>query len=1436
MEREEARERREGEAPVFVEAGGGGESEETPREERGASEAACDEEAWRERQAVTAGRIFHSPRSGAVYQVDRVIGTGSAATVYLCRKIGQRSKPHGREAEEGDAPSAEPTQPHTRRQAPVSSETPGRGAVPGDGEEGRAECSRLQGRREATDRSGAEGPQERGGSSEEEREKKDLFAVKVIDLRAIRLCSDFAREMQKVHREVRILQQLRHPCIANLEDVVQEEDLLFLVMEYVKGGELFYRVVEKGCFSEPQACYIMHQLVHACIYMHEKRILHRDLKPENILVDRVLDGDFFAVKVADFGLAKILTRNSLAHTLVGTPQYWAPEVLACNPGPPGTPPGRQHYGAAADLWSLGVCLYVMLGGSYPFDERIAPLHTLILKGQFHFRHPRFQRVSESAKDLVRRLLTVETSRRITEKEILRHPWMLRWLNPVDIRQWLPPGASLTNSPFQVMPPLPRLPVREAVASVSSVSAFNSCRPPESKDGGEETQEKETLAEETAAPHGSCSEQDVSLHVSVESVADEQRDPEEAAGSQRGSEAGARAAGERRRVASPASDSDAPTQAGVSRHQSGDPADESCCASSRLSDRESEPSRLSSSVDNFSERKSESAANMPLTSSPKTASFSSKAPSCTAAASSRVAAPVPVSVLHARGQAISPDATERGSGSGGPRFLLPPFELPLLLPLQLQTLLLLHLLLLALRPAPALHALLQQLLHSVLVLQAKVRKCVEFVECTSTSALEMLEEVLALHEAPGTLTPALHPGAATEGDSACSRFEGEKRRRQNAFPGDERRRLGVAADPGSDEARAKREAFDELFACIGVWVEDMRRQGDACGRRYAAVEAQVRRLVDGLATLKRQEETKGLRSLSASTVQGAQREDAELRERHRVLRKREGEARRVSSSTEPGRGDRGAGAESVRVEVPRGHEEKKLLGRLEKAENSAKVEAVTEDEEEREEHEDEERRRLPQASAQSLERDDALAPWPLRVGKRTDAGVYGHPMDRLRRHLERQLKTLVENSFLDDASAPAPSTSTAEGRSRGGCEEKEREREGGRAHAPTSFAAFDWPSGAAWPLGPCADASALTNEILDFLFLSSDIATTHAKLVSSQQRDLAQLRAPRRESLHSAGGLRASKARHSVESQTKSEKPWTQTESLRGVDEDETDRAEAARGRQASVETRFGDQLGEDGEDDELLPVTKAFLSTADEGEGSRAWTSANGSLDLSSLAAPSLSEPASRLWPLFACIREENAEGEAVFPRVPVAAKRTEARVSSAAAEPPRSDISEAHLNGTTAQSPRSEPSSVGNVLTPHSPSSPSSPSGGETAPQTPRGGVSFEEEMFIFKLLTKSLDGLRRVDYLLSCICSFWDAFDVALTRLLQMQQLPQTLLGVHQAVFQRRARERLRVYVAAWEKMQAQCRVYVHLAKRREEKLAAFGLQIQSTADQVDAIRALS
>nr|PIL96561.1 putative calcium signaling protein kinase RAD53 [Toxoplasma gondii COUG] len=226
MEREEARERREGEAPVFVEAGGGGESEETPREERGASEAACDEEAWRERQAVTAGRIFHSPRSGAVYQVDRVIGTGSAATVYLCRKIGQRSKPHGREAEEGDAPSAEPTQPHTRRQAPVSSETPGRGAAPGDGEEGRAECSRLQGRREATDRSGAEGPQERGGSSEEEREKKDLFAVKVIDLRAIRLCSDFAREMQKVHREVsrRSCFGGKTPWTLNGEETVEEEE------------------------------------------------------------------------------------------------------------------------------------------------------------------------------------------------------------------------------------------------------------------------------------------------------------------------------------------------------------------------------------------------------------------------------------------------------------------------------------------------------------------------------------------------------------------------------------------------------------------------------------------------------------------------------------------------------------------------------------------------------------------------------------------------------------------------------------------------------------------------------------------------------------------------------------------------------------------------------------------------------------------------------------------------------------------------------------------------------------------------------------------------------------------------------------------------------------------------------------------------------------
>lgn len=126
---------------------------------------------------------------------------------------------------------------------------------------------------------------------------------------------------------------------------------------------------------------------------------------------------FYHIKVADFGLARFIRSGiSEARTFVGTPQYWAPEVID-------SASGISRYGPQADLWSLGCVIYVLLGGAYPFDSRLGPIDVLIKKAQFHFRYPRFQKVSENAKHLICGLLTIDPAKRFTLNDVFQHPWI-----------------------------------------------------------------------------------------------------------------------------------------------------------------------------------------------------------------------------------------------------------------------------------------------------------------------------------------------------------------------------------------------------------------------------------------------------------------------------------------------------------------------------------------------------------------------------------------------------------------------------------------------------------------------------------------------------------------------------------------------------------------------------------------------------------------------------------------------------------------------------------------------------------------------------------------------------------------------------------------------------------------------------------------------------
>jgi len=187
---------------------------------------------------------------------------------------------------------------------------------------------------------------------------------------------------------------------------------VYMVMDLLTGGELFERVIQKGNFSEKEAADLIRQIAGALQYLHGIGVVHRDLKPENLIYATSRADS--PIKITDFGLAKLtLIAKSSLHTACGTPGYVAPEVLK-----------KEAYGAPVDLWSLGVILYILLCGFPPFyHESTAALYKLIKKGQYDFPDPYWTDISDSAKGLVKQLLTVDPAARATPTHVLSHPWV-----------------------------------------------------------------------------------------------------------------------------------------------------------------------------------------------------------------------------------------------------------------------------------------------------------------------------------------------------------------------------------------------------------------------------------------------------------------------------------------------------------------------------------------------------------------------------------------------------------------------------------------------------------------------------------------------------------------------------------------------------------------------------------------------------------------------------------------------------------------------------------------------------------------------------------------------------------------------------------------------------------------------------------------------------
>lgn len=233
-------------------------------------------------------------------------------------------------------------------------------------------------------------------------------------------------KVEGLQQEIAILMGVSHPTLLCLKDTFDEDDGVYLVLELATEGELFNWIVMKQKLTEPEARKVFIQLFQGVKYLHERNIVHRDIKPENILLT---DKDLH-VKLADFGLAKIIGEESFTTTLCGTPSYVAPEILESS--------NHRRYTRAVDVWSLGVVLYICLCGFPPFSDELYSaenpytLSQQIKMGRFDYPSPYWDSVGDPALDLIDRMLTVDVEKRITIDECLEHPWTtLRVLNPND---------------------------------------------------------------------------------------------------------------------------------------------------------------------------------------------------------------------------------------------------------------------------------------------------------------------------------------------------------------------------------------------------------------------------------------------------------------------------------------------------------------------------------------------------------------------------------------------------------------------------------------------------------------------------------------------------------------------------------------------------------------------------------------------------------------------------------------------------------------------------------------------------------------------------------------------------------------------------------------------------------------------------------------------